>query len=467
MEQPIKQGSSGQVIQPDLFAAEQPTIEVPKAFKDPQEGLRGNIGEWSEVYTFLYLLAKGSLEEKFEDHQHNTVSRRLAVVNVIRMHPKPTLYFIASKNDPRFKNEDIYVREDNGDGGFKPTSAMILSRDEVRVAFESLHSLLVDKMQNKNGGKSAFGLPKSHPAMVLIEKMGWKSLKAPSEVKADLVVTTATSLDRMSTTTQTYSIKSSLGASATLFNANKTSNLDYNIVPIDPNVTPPFDAQKAEQVNHIQKGEKIKDRMALLKSMGYKLEYAQPQSLIFSDNLRVASNGQEIDKIVQVMLSKYFYADGPDKRVTAVQDFLPILVEEDPLKLKEKINNHDKISNIYRQSVKNLLVSMALGMTATKEFHAEKVRDQVSGGMLVVKQNEKGQPSVEMHSVLHLQQLEEYLFEKTMLETASTTRHQFAAPYWNKEANAWRMALNLQIRFIKEKAPKPVKNKPPQQMRMF
>lgn len=456
--------------QKDLFQAQDKVglaEEVPMAFKDPQEGLKGNLGEWSEVYTFLNLLAKGSLEEKFEDHLHNTVARRVQVVNVIRNVGKPTLYHVASKRDPRFKNEDIYVRESDGANGFMPTTSMVIPREEVKIACDELATALMEKSKSKSGGKASFGLPKNHPTMLLIKKLGWKSIKAPSDVKADLILTTSTSPERITTTTQTYSIKSSLGHSATLFNANKTTNLDYDIVPIDPTKTKPFDAEMAKKINAIDKGEKIKDRMSTLKQLGYKLVYAEPQSNIFSDNLRSSSQGQEVDKILQAMLRRYFYADGEDKRVTAIKDFMPMLIEEDPLDLKNKFNNQEKVGDIYRQTLKTLLSNMALGMTSSKEFNSEKVRDSVSGGMLVVNANQAGVPQVEMHSVLHLKQLEEYLFEKTMFETASTKRHQFACAYFNDEAKSWRMPLNIQIRFIKEKAPKPVKAQMPHQMRMF
>ena len=461
--------------QRDLFEAKAPTVPqealasaAPKAFEDPQKGLKGNLGEWSEVYAFLKLLADGVLPEKHEDHQHKRVSRRLVIVNVIKEYPNPTLYHVASKAEPTFKSNDIFVMDSDGEGGFSPIYSKVIPRVRFQEACAEMAAVLKHHInQRGTESKAVFTLPQSHPAMTLIKELGWTSIKAPSKVKADLTVTTSSSLTRTDCKTLTYSIKSSLGSAATLFNANKTTNLDYSIVPIDATATPPFTPDLARKLNAISSSRKIKDRMALLKAEGYTLKYLKPRSEIFSDNLRSSAQGQEIDQMIQVMLARYYYVDGEEKQVAAIKDFLPVLVEEDPLGFKKKFNDQTKVQDIYRQTVKKLLLDMALGMTASASFDGEKVRDQVSGGMLVVNLNSHGDPSVEMQSVLHHKQMEEYLFEKTTLETASTKRHGFASAYFDEESSSWRMSLNLQIRFVKEKAVKVEKAKPPVQNKLF
>lgn len=424
-------------------------------FNNPQEGFIGNLGEWSEFYTFLRLLADGNLMERYEDHDHKKIVRRVMVVSVIKEHPTPILYHVVPKNGSIHKGEDILVRESDGNGGFSPITSKVIPRIRIKLACQDLADI-IKNYSTKNGEKesASFGLPENHSAMLLIRELGWSSIKAPSRVKADLKVTTSTSPNRTNCITMAYSIKSSLGSPATLFNANKSSNLEYAIVPIDPSVTKPFDKEMAEKINKINSGRKIKNRINALKEAGYTLQYVKMSSDTFSDNLRSSAQGQEIDKILQVMLAHYYYVDGAPKQVSKIQDFLPILLDKDPLEFKTKFKDRNKVTDVYKQILKRLLLDMALGMTSSTSFDSEKVRDQVSGGMLVVKMNNKGDPTVEMHSVLHHKQMEEYLFKQTSLETASTKRHGFASAYFDEVANEWKMSLSLQIRFIREKITK-------------
>ena len=447
----------------DLFAS--PSVgdsDTPEAFKSTVKQMRGNRGEWAEVYVFLRLLADGFLADKYKDDQKKDQEHRRVVVNVIRQHPDPVLYHLPSPTDTRYKKDFVYIRGGDGHGGFAPSSSLVIPREEFRAACIELERVLADQ----KGEAGTFGLPESHTTMQLIRKLGWASLKAPSDVKADLKITVAQDAKRTSEVMHTYSIKSALGGAATLFNADKASNFDYKIVPIESGGKE-FSAEDAKELNKIDSRQKIKERMVWLSEHGFKLEYKEVKSAVFSDNLKSSGNGQDIDVLLQSMLLKYFHAEGAEKRLVKISDFIPVLAIDDPLGLKPKYKNESKVEGAYKQVVKTLLAHMALGMTSGKQFDPEQVRDDVTGGMLVLKEEASGRPSLCSHSLLHLNQLENYLLENTRLETGSTTRHNFAQAYLDENSKEWRMALNLQIRFVEERAPKPVKVAKPVQARMF
>lgn len=445
----------------DLFQQSE-AVETPAAFKNAIKPMKGNRGEWSEVYVFLRLIADGFLFDKYKDEQKKDQERRKVVVSVIRQHPDPVLYYLSSTADTRYKQDCVYIRGGDGHGGFAPSSSEVLPREEFRVACVELERVLAG--QKGEGG--TFALPETHETMKLIRKLKWSSLKAPSDVKADLKITLAQDAKRTAETTQTFSIKSALGGAATLFNADKSSNFDYKISPLVEGGRD-FSEADAIALNEIDSRQKIKDRMKWLSDNGFKLEYKEVKSPIFSDNLKSSGNGQDIDLLLQSMLLKYFHAEGQENRVVRINDFIPVLAKDDPLKLKQKYKNKDKIDGAYKQVLKTLLSHMALGMTSCKQFDPEQVRDDVTGGMLVLKEAASGKPSLCSHSLHHLNQLENYLLENTRLETGSTTRHNFAQAYMDKENNEWRMALNLQVRFVEEKVVKQTKEFKPIQAKMF
>jgi type II restriction enzyme len=65
-----------------------------------------------------------------------------------------------------------------------------------------------------------------------------------------------------------------------------------------------------------------------------------------------------------------------------------------------------------------------------------------TGGYLVVKENGE----ILCYHIYNRNQFEDYLFENTKLETASSTRHDFGILY--EENGTINIKLNLQIRFI-------------------
>ena len=113
--------------------------------------------------------------------------------------------------------------------------------------------------------------------------------------------------------------------------------------------------------------------------------------------------------------------------------------------LTENINNSNPLNydnqfahTFYEYKIKRFLTDVALGMTPSKVWNG--IYD-ATGGYLIVK--ETGE--VLCYHIYNRNQFEDYLFQNTKLETASSTRHEFGKVY--EESGKQYFKLNLQIRF--------------------
>jgi type II restriction enzyme len=93
----------------------------------------------------------------------------------------------------------------------------------------------------------------------------------------------------------------------------------------------------------------------------------------------------------------------------------------------------------YEYKIKRFLTDVALGMMPSKVWTGQY---DATGGYLIVKEN----GDVLCYHIYNRNQFEDYLFENTKLETASSTRHEFGSIY-RAEEGALNFKLNLQIRF--------------------
>lgn len=96
--------------------------------------------------------------------------------------------------------------------------------------------------------------------------------------------------------------------------------------------------------------------------------------------------------------------------------------------------------NFYEYKIKHLLTDIALGLMPAKVWTG---KYDATGGYLVV----KGDGDILAYHIYNRNEFEDYLFNNTKLETASTSRHGFGTIY--EEDDKQLIKLNLQIRFKK------------------
>ena len=93
----------------------------------------------------------------------------------------------------------------------------------------------------------------------------------------------------------------------------------------------------------------------------------------------------------------------------------------------------------YSYKMKHFLTDVALGMMPSKVWSGEL---DATGGYLIVKES----GDILCYHIYNRNEFEEYLFENTKFETASSTRHEFGKIF--EDGGNMYFKLNLQIRFI-------------------
>ena len=352
--------------------------------------LRGNRGEWSEIYAFLRLLADGKIFAA--DADINKIELMFfPILNIIREEVKGKRYeyCLAETAVNIYRNDDL-----------------ILS-----LSSEQFHSEAVELLERIKASTSAFGSVETEAFMnsIYVNK-----LKAPSTDKSDINI----GLHDIFTGYKQvvgFSIKSELGSPPTLLNAGHTTNFIYKVCGLQPS--------SVEMINAIATKSKIKDRITAIRKIGGTLEYFDMYSPVFEENLIMIDSRMPI--IVATMVSGYYR--GVSSTCEALTNYA---VEVNPLGLN---------AEFYKHKVKELLCAVALGMVPGTKWTGF---DEASGGYIIVKTN----GDVLAYHIYNRDAFKEYLLKNTRFDTPSSSRHGFGVI--EEQNGQIFMKLNLQIRFI-------------------
>lgn len=357
--------------------------------------LKGNKGEWSEIYTLFKILTDRNLHTGDAD-QKQIKGGLLPIIKILRDQSNGTYYYEYDKDIVIIKGET----------------------EEFRIpitTFQKQTKLLLTKLQSKT--KSAFSIPEVE---AFINSFNCKSLKAKSTIKSDIRVIVHDQRTGRNPELG-FSIKSQLGGAATLLNAGKTTNFIFKL--------PKLISQTAiETINSIEGRSKIKDRLQALSSDKSKLIFVDTANKTFRNNLTL------IDSAMPLILSQLvleFYSTSSSKvteLVEKVKQFNP---------LNYDVNDDQPF---YEYKIKRFLTDIALGMTPSKIWTGKL---DATGGYLVVKEDGE----VLCYHIYNRNEFEDYLFKNTKLETASSSRNGFGEVY--EEKGVLFFNLNLQIRFVK------------------
>ncbi|WP_201595138.1 HpaII family restriction endonuclease [Psychrobacter fulvigenes] len=360
--------------------------------------IKGNIGEWSEIYTLLKVLGEEKLYagneslEKLEDIVY-------PVIKVLRTE--------ASGNFEYQINQNIVFISSNG------KELLRLPAEEfTRKAQITLKQVL----NNKKLKNTTFAIPEIEAFM---EQIHCKSLKASSTQKTDITIV----IHDEKTNQQPvlgFSIKSQLGSPSTLLNAGKTTNFRYKVNGLT--------STQLAEINAIEGRKKIIDRVAKIKILGGILTFDKILNSTFSNNLILIDS--LLPQIISEMLLSFYTKDS-----STVADLVQLIENSNPIGF-DNSNEH----RFYTYKVKKMLTDMALGLTPAKVWTG---KYDATGGYLVVKDDGE----VLCYHLYNRNDFEDYLFANTKLETASTTRYAFGSIY--QEGEDLYFNLNLQIRFIK------------------
>jgi hypothetical protein len=355
--------------------------------------LSGNKGEWSEVYALFKLLGDKQLFAGDAD------------LNKVEELFYPIIKIIRNESGGNFEYEI------NGD-------LVIISggKEQLRIPLKTFREQSAKLLATIKSSNGAFSIPEIETFM---NSINCSSLKAKSTSKSDIQIVIHD--QRINQTAELgFSIKSQLGGQATLLNAGKTTNFIYQITNFIPT------ENQVKSINEIDTKSKIKDRIENIKQSGGNIEYISLEQDVFKNNLVL------IDSLLPNILAeivKIFYTSN----LSSIKDLTDNINKTNPLNYDNQFAH-----TFYEYKIKRFLTDVALGMTPSKVWNG--IYD-ATGGYLIVKEN----GDVLCYHIYNRNQFEEYLFQNTKLETASSSRHEFGEVYTENSKNYFK--LNLQVRF--------------------
>ena len=353
--------------------------------------LKGNKGEWGEIYAFCYLLNSGTLQAADKD-----------------LRPIEDVFFPIIK----IIREDMsFVPADDKGGKVRVYKKDALIGEYTRRQFEEILKILYKEIPN---GERAFEIPATHP---FFSSLHIDKLKADSFHKQDIDI----QIHDINTGIKPicgFSIKSFLGSNPTLVNAGANTNFIYKISGCDDAIMKEF--------NGINTRNKLIDRMMYLKSKHCRISFTD---MMTSGQFRV--NMKFIDTLMPQIIGEClldFYSGGTGTK--SVKDVVSDVSQKDTCKLENP--------EMYKYKMKLFLCACALGMTPEKDWVGG---EDANGGYITVKRD----GSVVCYHIYNRSDFYEYLYNYTYFEKGSSSRHKYMTIF---ESNGeYYMCLNLQIRF--------------------
>jgi len=347
-----------------------------------------NKGEWSELYTFLYLIDNPNLVIVDENLQQ--------------------------KNDSTFQilefllaNETKYKLLDN-DKVIKVLPNEVNKEYDINY-ISSQHKLLLEKIMVHTSAKGTFDINEIQP--LINDLLDGNKLKGSSRVKGDLEAIVFDTM-KNSNFNISYNIKSNLGAGATLLNASSHTNFIYEVTNINDSIM--------TQSNNINTRTKLIDKCNLLTSNGAIFNYINTESNVFCNNLKL------IDSNLNEILAKMLILSYEDN-------------EKDIKILLSSIIEDETSALYYKKKIGDFANAVTFGMRASETWNGT---NEVNGGIIVVTRTGE----VYLLDLIYFKSIvDKYLIDNIKLESPSSTRYKMFEIY--KENNKYYFKLNLQVRF--------------------
>lgn len=207
-----------------------------------------------------------------------------------------------------------------------------------------------------------------------------------------------------------FSIKSFIGSNPTLLNASGSTNFAFR-------VKGDLSDSDIDEINNMviqssssKKHTDLRGRIRMILSKGCELEYACT-SKVYEGNLRA------IDSWLPEILAKMFILRFIHEK-NSIAELVDILDRENPMGYVGK-------QEFYRIKISRLLMDSFMGMKPTSVWDG---RATVHGGYLIIKPDKE----VVCFHLSNRNKFEDYLFNRCILDTPSTSRYKFG---WIYEEN--------------------------------
>ncbi len=358
--------------------------------------MKGNKGEWSELYTFFRLLADGKLFSA--DENLNRTDSFVEIVSILRGDSGTILDF-----------------KPNGEASINIIDS---KTDEIILSFkQAVAEDIANKLVEEIAGTSGI----SKGLIETIQGLSIEQVADKTKGKGDINIIIYDPLHGVSSK-QEFSIKSFLGSDPTLFNANKTTNITYKVSDSSGN---PITEDHLKEVNEINTGHKYIKRIARLEELGYEIDFDSYDDETFRLNLQVIdSDLPEI--IAHVVKDKYV------SQITKIEEVIEKLRVTNPMSY-----NLSQGHKFYEYRLVNFLVEAALGMTSKTVWSG---KYDVVGGIIIVK------PSAELlcYHLIDFNKFKQYLKTASRLDNPSGSKMGYGNVYFKGEESF--IKLNFQIK---------------------
>lgn len=377
----------------------------------PQKG--HNIGEWSEAYIFLRLLADRKVDVA-DEHMRPIEKKYLKIISIFRNEGKYLQYRYVTGNEVTIeKNGEQVQQVPNGQ-------------------FGEWAEKIWKMIEEKKRGETTFTRKEIED---FLRKIYVKTIRASSSTTGDIRLE-AEDFRNGITSIMDFSCKSDIDSASSLFNAsNDNTNFEYEIVGhiTDEDVSK-FNNMfsKVHRKGHVDYDIPTSERIKFLKELQVDLVFKGPVRQICGRNL-VLSGGLEMPAILGSLLKFYYFENAASVAGCDLNDALNYVVKNNPAKY-----DFDEIENVYRSKIVSLLYNMFTGTRLGTLWNG---KSSVNGGYIVVKRDSK---IVAYHSCI-TEEFKLFLLNALKLDAPSGTRHGCMSIV-QKDGKHY-LKLGLQIRF--------------------
>ena len=351
--------------------------------------MRGNKGEWSEIYVLLKLLHDKLMYAG--DENLNTIQDIFYPILSIKRDSN-VIYNIEGENNISLIKRDgttLHINSSN---------------------FPEIISDLFNNISTSN--ETTFEIPS---LTNILDTLCISRLSASSHDKQDIYIKFHDIRTRLINESG-FSIKSMLGSSSTLLNASGSTKF---IFKIDLNNI------SLEATRNLRPGKEV---VTFLLNNGCSLNFDKTSNNIFTSNLMMTD--YVMPQLLANIILIYF-----SSRNSTLTSILEIIENDNFLNIPANY-----LPVFYKYKIKQLLVNIALGMMPATIWNGNFT---ANGGYIIVKET----GDIICYHIYDKNRFENYLFNNIKLDTPSLSRHNCGKIYGNN-GNHY-IDLPLQLRFIR------------------
>ena len=339
--------------------------------------LKGNIGEWSEIYVFLRLLASGRMDVA-DDTLTAIPNEFYKILAILRKE--------ANSDNQYLRSDDrIIIKIKNDSTGEIEEFTMSVEQ------FAKNADMLLDGLQHQKGRVASYPHTQS-----FMQELKISSIKDIGH-KRDITISIEDFHNGMAQTLG-FSIKSFIGKQSTLFNPGAGTNFIYQ-VEFPDGVNVDCDKFNAETYNGLPS--KISARLAKIEELGGTITFDRIQSDCLTQNLRTIDDALPVI-LANALLIKY------SKSISSWAQIIEELNAQNPLGYRIAEN-----SPVYEVKIARFLQDAAMGMTPETPWSGFYDAD---GGQIVVKKD----GDIVCYHIYELNRFRQYLLNATRIEQPST-----------------------------------------------